>query len=115
MNLSQAFQPQNPLARMPGSGGGSALSAAISGKNQEAQLEASWKNANPEKTVGGGIMQAGMGAATGAQVGSMIGGAGGAAAGGSAAGGAAGLAGLSATGIGAIAGLGLGGLAYALS
>ncbi len=104
MNLSQTFQPKNPLNRMPG-GGGDELSAAISGKNQEAQMEASWRNANPEKTVGGGIMQAGMGAATGAQVGTMLaGGAAEAAAAGSAAG-----------PIGAIAGGLIGGLGYALS
>ena len=64
MQLGQLYQVQSPLNRAGGNAA-SAISAAISGKNQDAALEANWRNANPGKTVGGGIMQ-GVGGATAA-------------------------------------------------
>lgn len=66
--LGQIYQPQSPLGYVTGDGGQNALATVISGKNQEAQTEAAWRNANPEKTVGAGIVQGASGAAAGASI-----------------------------------------------
>lgn len=96
-NLNQLYQVESPLAMAQSLSGSSAnkFSTAIQGRQQEASM------APPEKTAGGGVMQAGGGAATGASVGTAMA--------------EAGMAGSSAGLWGAAIGAGVGALGYFLS